>query len=129
LRLRRAAVPSAVLGLLLGACGGNAHAPQPRGANSISVAADPRGILRYTASSLSARAGSDTVHFINDSPIPHNMTVRRGTNGPIVAATPTFNGGTRTLQVALKPGLYTFYCSVPGHRAAGMHGTLEVSRG
>jgi uncharacterized cupredoxin-like copper-binding protein len=44
-----------------------------------------------------------------------------------VGATPTFSGGSKTLVVHLKPGTYTFYCSVPGHRAAGMQGTLTVS--
>jgi uncharacterized cupredoxin-like copper-binding protein len=35
-------------------------------------------------------------------------------------------GGSKTLAVTLKPGTYKFYCSVPGHRQAGMEGTLEV---
>jgi len=30
------------------------------------------------------------------------------------------------LTLDLKAGTYTFYCSVPGHRQAGMHGTLVV---
>ena len=36
-------------------------------------------------------------------------------------------GGTSTITVTLKKGRYTFYCPVPGHRAAGMKGTLIVS--
>ena len=36
------------------------------------------------------------------------------------------NGGTSTVSENLKPGTYTFYCSVDGHEAAGMKGTLTV---
>jgi uncharacterized cupredoxin-like copper-binding protein len=45
----------------------------------------------------------------------------------VLGATPTFSGGSRTLTLNLKPGTYTFYCTVPGHRAAGMEGTLTVT--
>jgi uncharacterized cupredoxin-like copper-binding protein len=55
------------------------------------------------------------------------MTIQQGTSGPVVGATPTFQGGTKTLIVNLTPGTYTFFCSVPGHRAAGMQGMLSVS--
>ena len=91
-----------------------------------SIAADPSGQLKFTKSTLTAKAGKVTISFTNSSPLAHNFTIQQGTSGPVVGATPTFTGGTKTLTVTLKPGTYTFYCSVPGHRAAGMQGTLTV---
>jgi plastocyanin len=94
--------------------------------STLSDAADPSGQLKFTKSTLTAKAGTVTINFTNMSPLMHNMTIQQGTSGPVVGATPTFTGGTKTLTVTLKPGTYTFYCSVPGHRAAGMQGTLTV---
>jgi plastocyanin len=61
----------------------------------------------------------------NMSPLEHNVTVAQGST--VLGATPTFQGGSKTLTLNLKAGTYTFYCSVPGHRQAGMEGTLTVS--
>ncbi len=97
------------------------------GGSTLTESADPSGQLKFTKDSLSAKAGKVTVHFANMSSLPHNMTIQQGTNGKTIGATPTFSGSTKTLTVNLKPGTYTFYCSVPGHRQAGMHGTLTVS--
>ena len=77
--------------------------------------------------SLTATAGKVTIKFANMSPLMHNMTIEQGRSGPVVGATPTFQGATKSLTVDLKPGTHTFRCSVPGHRAAGMQGTLTVS--
>ena len=97
-------------------------------ASTLTQAADPSGQLKFVKPSLSAKAGKVTIQFTNSSPVPHNLTIQQGTGGAIVGATPTFSGGgTKTLTVTLKPGTYTFYCSVDDHRAAGMHGTLTVS--
>ena len=35
-------------------------------------------------------------------------------------------GESATVTVNLAPGTYTYYCNIPGHRAAGMVGTLTV---
>ena len=93
---------------------------------SASIAADPSGQLKYNKTSLAVKAGSDKFTFTNKASLAHNFTIQQGTNGPVVGATPTFSGGTKTLSVKLKPGTYTFYCSVPGHRQAGMQGTITV---
>jgi plastocyanin len=105
----------------------SAAAPTGGGGGSLSDAADPSGQLKFTKSSLSAKAGKVTINFTNSSPLGHNLTIRQGTSGSVVGSTRTFQGGSKTLTVALKPGKYTFFCSVPGHRMAGMQGTLTVT--
>jgi plastocyanin len=35
-------------------------------------------------------------------------------------------GGERRITFSAEPGSYEFYCRVPGHRQAGMVGTLRV---
>jgi plastocyanin len=94
-------------------------------ASSLKLAADPSGRLRYNTKQLSAKAGRVTIAFTNAASLEHNLTIAQGSTQ--LGATPTFSGGTRTLTLNLKPGTYTFYCSVPGHRQAGMEGTLHVS--
>lgn len=91
----------------------------------LALAADPSGRLRYIPTDLRAKAGRVKIVFTNESLLLHNLTVASN-SGKVLGATPTFMGGNRTLTIELKPGRYTFYCTVPGHRAAGMHGILIV---
>lgn len=93
--------------------------------SSLSLAANSEGQLKYETSSLTAKAGAVTIDFTNSAQIAHNVTVADAA-GTVVGATPTFVGGSKTLSLNLKPGTYKFYCSVPGHREAGMEGTLTV---
>ncbi len=103
-----------------------AAAGAPAGAStSLKLAANPSGQLSYNTKLLAAKAGTVTITMTNMSPLEHNVTVAEGTK--VLGATPTFMGGSKTLTLKLKPGKYTFYCSVPGHRQAGMEGTLNVS--
>ncbi|MFZ0091333.1 MAG: plastocyanin/azurin family copper-binding protein [Solirubrobacteraceae bacterium] len=97
------------------------------GKTVVKLAAAKTGMLMYDTKTLSAKAGKVTIAFTNESPVPHNVTVQAGTSGPTIAATPTFDGGTKSITMTLKAGTYTYYCSVPGHRQAGMVGTLTVS--
>lgn len=100
--------------------------PAPNAAgSSLKLAANPAGQLSYDTKQLSAKAGTVTITMTNSSPLEHNVTIAQGST--VLGATPTFVGGSRALTLKLKPGTYTFYCSVPGHRQAGMEGTLSVS--
>lgn len=95
------------------------------GSSNLSLAANPEGQLKYNTTSLTAKAGKVSIAFTNMAPEGHNVTVA-SSSGAVVGATPTFEGGSKTLALNLKPGTYKFYCSVPGHRQAGMEGTLVV---
>ena len=98
----------------------------PAGASSVSLEANKEGQLEYNTKSLTAKAGKVTVDFANPAPLAHNVTIESSSGGS-VGATPTFTGGSKKLTVTLKPGTYKFFCSVPGHRQAGMEGTLTVN--
>ncbi len=100
-----------------------AKAPAPAGA--LSLEANSEGQLKFSTTSLAAKAGKVSIDFTNMSPLAHNMTIESSAH-KILGATPTFQGGTKTLTLDLKPGTYKFFCSVPGHRMAGMEGTLTV---
>jgi plastocyanin len=89
------------------------------------LAAAPSGRLAYIPEVLRSTSGEVTIDFTNESLVPHNLTIA-SSNGTVLGATPTFHGGSQVLTIKLKRGTYTFYCTVPGHRAAGMQGTLFV---
>jgi len=93
--------------------------------SQLKLAANPAGQLAYTTKQLSAKAGKVTIDFTNSAPVEHDVAIAKGSS--VVGQTPVFTGGTKALTVNLEPGTYTFYCTVPGHRAAGMEGTLTVS--
>lgn len=83
-----------------------------------------KGQLRYDKSTLTAPAGKVTIVMTNPSPVPHDVDLQGDgvtADGKVVG-----QGGTSTVSADLKPGTYTFFCSVSGHRQAGMEGTLTV---
>jgi len=89
------------------------------------LAANAEGQLKYSTTALTAKAGKVSIDFTNMSPLGHNVTIESSSKA-VVGATPTFQGGSKTLSLNLKAGTYKFFCSVPGHRQAGMEGTLTV---
>jgi plastocyanin len=94
-------------------------------AAALEFEADPGGQLAYTTTEASAKAGKVTIDFNNPQPLPHDVKIESSDGGE-VGGTNTVSDGSDSATVDLKPGTYTFYCSVPGHREAGMEGTLTV---
>ncbi|HWF54130.1 MAG TPA: PQQ-binding-like beta-propeller repeat protein [Solirubrobacteraceae bacterium] len=93
--------------------------------NTINLAANPSGMLMFTQKAITASAGKVTINFTNQSPLGHDVVLINSSN-KIVGQTPIFDHGTKSFTVTLTAGSYTYYCSVPGHREAGMQGTLTV---
>jgi uncharacterized cupredoxin-like copper-binding protein len=130
------AVPAALLAIALAGCGSSSNSststsaattqPASGGGQTEKLSADPNGALKFTQTSLTAKAGKVTFQMTNPSSsgIQHGIAVEGNgvdQDGPIVQP-----GGTSTLSVNLKPGKYEFYCPFDSHKQQGMTGTLTV---
>jgi len=93
-------------------------------ASTLKLAADPSTIA-YDTKLLSAKAGNVTIDFDNPSPLTHDVCIEDPSGGE-VGCSDTIMQSSTSLSEDLKPGKYTFYCSVDSHRQAGMEGTLTV---
>jgi plastocyanin len=116
--------PGQDTGALAAAVANVSQKPAVEKNGKLQIDADPSGQLKFLSSSASASSGSLTINMLNKSSVPHDIAIQgNGVNqiGKVVS-----NGGTSTVSATVKPGKYTFYCSVPGHRQAGMVGTLTV---
>lgn len=92
-------------------------------AGTLSLQAD-ESQLKFDKSALSAKPGKVTIVMKNPSTLPHDVAIEG--NGVDVTGKVVGQGGTSTVSATLKPGTYTFYCSVDGHKQAGMEGKLTV---
>lgn len=135
-RLTLLAGAASALALAVAGCGGDddagggkassapAPAPATGAARRLGLKADPGGELRYDKKTLDAKAGPVTIVMSNSAPLSHDVSIEGDgvdEHGEVVG-----QGGTSKVTADLKPGTYTFYCSVPGHRQGGMEGTLTV---
>ena len=82
--------------------------------------------FKITPKDATAKAGKVTIDVKNDGQIVHNLNVEG--NGIAEKKTADLQpGSSGKLTVNLKPGKYEMYCSIDGHRASGMEGTITVS--
>jgi plastocyanin len=112
-------------GLLLTACGGGNDdagedgATGATGATGVTVVATE---FAFDPSELSIAADTAVeIVLDNQGVVEHDLTVDELDLEIYVAA-----GETVTETVTVPAGTYEMYCSIPGHRASGMEGTLTV---
>ena len=94
-------------------------------ASTITAEADPGGGLAWTETEITGAAGPSTLEMVNESSTPHNLLVE-DENGEVLAETDVASGANATASADLEAGSYTFFCDIPGHREAGMEGTLTI---
>jgi plastocyanin len=87
----------------------------------LTIPADPGGQLAFTCAKAEAPAGQLTIEMPNKAGIDHDIVIDGKGQGKVVG-----NGGTSSFSASFTPGTYTYYCSVEGHRTAGMEGKLTV---
>jgi plastocyanin len=81
--------------------------------------------LAYASDTATAKAGKVALNFTNPQPLTHDVAIE-DSSGKTIGKTELIAEGSDSATVNLKPGEYTYYCTVPGHREAGMEGALTV---
>jgi mono/diheme cytochrome c family protein len=88
---------------------------------TLQIDADPNGQLAYVSNQATGSPGQITIKMANKTGTPHDIVIDGKGKGEVVT-----NGGTSQFSANFTAGTYTFYCSVDGHRAAGMQGKLTI---
>ena len=95
------------------------------------MAADARRVemeatsFRFSPASITATPGEDIGIVLTATDIEHDLVIDELGAHVYVAGGGTASGG----FTASNAGTFTYYCSIPGHREAGMEGTLVVQTG
>lgn len=92
---------------------------------ALALTSPEEGDLVFDPETLESEAGEVSIDYTNPSEVPHNVAIEDGDE--VVAQGETVTGGDNAAATAeLEPGEYVYFCSIPGHREAGMLGTLTV---
>ena len=93
---------------------------------SLEIAADPSGALNFASTRATSKPGSVEFAMPNESSVQHNIALRDKGGQLLGEGDVVGQGGTSTFTANLKPGTFTFVCTVPGHEEGGMKGELTV---
>jgi len=84
--------------------------------------------LQLQAEDISVSSGKVVFFLVNSGPSAHDMLIADSTGKTVARSSLVQSGDTFTFTIdSLAAGKYAFYCDVPGHRAAGMEGTLTAT--
>lgn len=109
--------------------GGQPQASGGGGTEALDVASPADGSLVFQPNGLTTKPGNVAITYTNPSQVPHSIALAIA-NGNVLSQVQPFTNSKQTLNVSnLAPGKYIFYCTVPGHRQAGMEGNLTVLGG
>ena len=108
---------------VLAGCGGSSSPLQPAGSFLVTMTE-----FKFTPDTLTVPSGRVVFYLVNGgSNTSHDMVIRDGTGKRIAGSDLVSTGDTSVFTVAtIAAGTYTYFCQVPGHRQAGMLGTLIV---
>jgi uncharacterized cupredoxin-like copper-binding protein len=135
-RLHLHLLAGAVAGaLLVAGCGGSGSASKSGAslglsAGQLSASAQVVRIdiadsgLAFTKTEATATAGRVTLVARNPQSTAHDISIKG--NGVDEKGNTVTDGGISRVTATLEAGTYEYYCSVDGHEAAGMKGTLTV---
>jgi cytochrome c oxidase subunit 2 len=121
--------------VVLAGCGGGGggddqgssrrNAPVAPGAREVTV--DARS-FEFDPNEIDVRAGEDIAVRLHSEDQTHDFVIEARGKEPEQLVVEVQGGKTATGGFSIaQPGKYTFFCSLPGHRAAGMVGTITVS--
>jgi uncharacterized cupredoxin-like copper-binding protein len=98
--------------------------PKPKPVAKPQTVAVTETEFKIAMASTQLKAGPVTFDVKNAGQVDHDFVI---TGNGVTAGTPRFKGGeSRALRVTLKPGTYDAFCSVPGHKQAGMDQKVTV---
>ncbi len=96
---------------------------QPTGTAVDTLAVEALATTQFQAKAFTLKAGIVQVNYTEQAPQTHTLVFADPALTGFKLALP---GGPKSGKVELKPGKYTIYCDIPGHRALGMEATVTV---
>lgn len=130
--MKAAAALILVLAAALAGCGGDSETTVTLdedvvGSPQLRFEPDPDAEFAFNAEKATAKSGNVSFVIENPTPVPHTIAVE-DKSGKVLGRTRTAIRGKEYVIINLQPGTYTYFCAVPGHREAGMEGTVTVEQ-